>query len=313
MFILKGHKQPVNRVEFSADGKTLLLVDARRGVRLWDLETRATRWALEGNFFASVTFTPDYRHVLTCDHRPPTIASQGEPVPRSINPNHVLLHDVETGMTCSPPIQYGPESGLNDLAFSPNGARCAAQGDWLSSQLFWWEYPSGRPLPTWDVPPPDSGGFATMAFSPDGRMLAGMNAFRGVRLYDVATGGLRSMHPFNVRQGECRLAFHPNSKQLAFGSGPKMVILDLESQQEIAELCLPKKHFLGAAFTRDGRYLATVSNEATVKFWDTSSWRVTQEYAWEVGGLRCIAFDRDGFRAAAAGTGKKIVVWDLDD
>ncbi len=49
------------------------------------------------------------------------------------------------------------------------------------------------------------------------------------------------------------------------------------------------------------------------KFWDTSSGRVTQEYAWEVGGLRCLAFDRDGFRAAVAGTEKKIVVWDLDE
>jgi WD40 repeat protein len=311
MFILKGHKHPVQRVEFSADGTTLLSVDAQRKVRLWDLETRTTRWALEGNFFASVTFTPDCRHVLTCDHRRPTINSQGEQVSEVDRPNHVLLHDVETGTASPASIQYGP-SDLCDLTFSPDGTRCVAQGAFTSSELWWWEYPSGRPLRTWDVQFRNEGGFGSMTFSPDGRTLAGMD-LRGVPLIAVPSGDLRFLYPFEVKQGDFRLAFHPNGKYLAIGFGPKMVILDLDTRQEISELRLPKKYFLGAAFTRDGRFLATVSNEETVKFWDTSSWRVAQEYAWEVGGLRCIAFDRDGFRAAAAGTGKKIVVWDLDE
>ena len=64
-FILKGIKEPVKRVEFSPDGTTLLSVDAHDRVRLWDLETRETRWALDGTRYSSATFTPDGRHVLT--------------------------------------------------------------------------------------------------------------------------------------------------------------------------------------------------------------------------------------------------------
>ena len=68
----------------------------------------------------------------------------------------------------------------------------------------------------------------------------------------------------------------------------------------------------GVEFTRDGRFLATVSNEETVKFLDTGSWNVQTEMAWQIGGLRVIAFSPDGTLAAAGGRGKKVVVWDLE-
>ena len=315
MFILKGHNQPVQRLEFSGDGKTLLAVDSHHNVRLWDLGTRTTRWTLDSTYYdyiVSVTFTADCRHVLTYVWRRPAINAQSRPKSPLDHSTPFLLHDVETGMVSPASIQHVSGSSFTHLTFSPDGARCVAQNKHWTSEHLWWEYPSGVALPAWRLQAHNKLGFGAVAFSPDGRTLAGIE-HRGVHFFDVSSGQHRFLHPFRLTQTEYHLAFHPNGKYLAIGSGPRLVILDIDSRQEIAELRLDKKFFLDAAFTRDGRYLATVSNEETVKFWDTSSWRVTQEYAWEVGGLRCIAFDRDGFRAAAAGTGKKIVVWDLDE
>jgi hypothetical protein len=54
-----------------------------------------------------------------------------------------------------------------------------------------------------------------------------------------------------------------------------------------------------------------VSNEATVKFFDTSSWGLHTELAWQVGELRSLAFSPDGMLAAAGARGGKIL-WDVD-
>ena len=84
MFILKGHKHPVQRVEFSADGRTLLSVDARRGVRLWDLETRVVRLKLENDYLVSATFTPGSQQILTF----------GQEFGIVDQTSRILLHDV---------------------------------------------------------------------------------------------------------------------------------------------------------------------------------------------------------------------------
>jgi WD40 repeat protein len=90
-------------------------------------------------------------------------------------------------------------------------------------------------------------------------------------------------------------------------------VWDTAIGEQVAAVRQKQKCFLGLAFTPDGRYLGTVSNEDTVKLWDTSSWRLAREYAWQIGGLKCLAFSQDGMLAAAGSDKKKIIVWDMDD
>jgi WD40 repeat protein len=72
------------------------------------------------------------------------------------------------------------------------------------------------------------------------------------------------------------------------------------------------KAFTGLAFHPSGRFLAATSNDATVKFYDTATWKVAEAYDWEIGRLRSVAFSPDGMLAAAGGDKGKIVVWDVD-
>jgi WD40 repeat protein len=73
-----------------------------------------------------------------------------------------------------------------------------------------------------------------------------------------------------------------------------------------------RKEFTGLAFHPSGRYLAAISNDATVKFYDTVTWTLTRAFDWDIGRLRSIAFSPDGMLAAAGGDKGKIVVWDVD-
>jgi len=73
-----------------------------------------------------------------------------------------------------------------------------------------------------------------------------------------------------------------------------------------------KQHFTGIAFHPSGRLLAATSNDKTVKLYDAASGAVRQEFAWEIGRLRSVAFSPDGMLAAAGSDTGKVVVWDVD-
>ena len=89
-------------------------------------------------------------------------------------------------------------------------------------------------------------------------------------------------------------------------------IWDLENDRELALHKRGTKHFQGLSFTADGRYLATVSNDATVRIWNAGSWQEHTTITWEIGKLLNIAFAPDGCRAAAGSDAGKVVIWDVD-
>src|SRR5262249_4837627 len=73
-----------------------------------------------------------------------------------------------------------------------------------------------------------------------------------------------------------------------------------------------RKQFTGIAFHPSGRYLAATSNDATVKLYDTTTWKLAHTFTWKICPLKCIAFSPDGNLAAAGSDKGKVVVWDVD-
>ena len=73
-----------------------------------------------------------------------------------------------------------------------------------------------------------------------------------------------------------------------------------------------RKHFTAAAFSPDGKLLATTSNDTTVTMWDTATWQPVRQYAWEIGKLRAVAFAPDGLTCAAGSDTGKVVLFDVD-
>ncbi len=72
------------------------------------------------------------------------------------------------------------------------------------------------------------------------------------------------------------------------------------------------KHFTAAAFSPNGKLLATTSNDTTVTLWDTATWQPIRQYAWEIGRLRAVAFAPDGLTCAAGSDTGKVVLFDVD-
>ncbi len=302
MRLLSGHRRMVNSVSFSPDGRMLLSTGgyATEEARLFDLTTGKAKWAfyeqVETRFWGAA-LTPEGTRLLT-----------------STYPGGCRFVDLDSLAETPLPLQEGAPRPIGNPIFSPDGTQMIARADlWETGpRLHWWAYPTWEPLPTWTVAMQWAFRYCPPLFSPDSRTLADV-AGREVILYDVATGGERRRLPVAVKDGKAAMAFSPDSRLLAVASGLALVVWDVTTGAEVVAFRQKRKYFLGAAFTHDGRYLGTVSNEETVKLWDTSGWRLAREYAWQIGGLKSLAFSPDGMLAAAGGDKKKIVVWDLDD
>jgi WD40 repeat protein len=300
MIVLQGLGVKVDHVAFAADGRKLLAMGGHdpRATAVWRLpEGGRPTWF---DHFAGVQFTPDGESLIGVTYSsgwnleqeigrmplgpPPAAFVGGAPTPRWL------------GL-------------LNCMKLSPRLDRLAATN--LKSQVIWWSWPGFAPLAPWTMELCGRWCIGDLAFSPDGTSVA-VFQHGGLTLHETATGRLRWTAEVKGSAGVGCVAWSPDGRFVAAGAGKRLRVFDVADGSQIVERTQASKHFLDAEFTSDGRFLATVSNEATVKFFDTQSWGVHAELAWKVGGLRTIAFSRDGMLAAAGGVGKKVVVWDLD-
>jgi WD40 repeat protein len=114
------------------------------------------------------------------------------------------------------------------------------------------------------------------------------------------------------QQAVTHLAFSPDGRFLAGTAGPRLRVWDLGLDREVALHKRGPKHFQGLSFTHDGRFLATVSNDETVRIWDARTWTEHTTYTWKIGRLLNISFAPDGLRAAAGSDKGQIVIWDVE-
>lgn len=257
-------------IEYAPDGRALAVAGGGGGVGVWDAASgrrvgpllRAPRGPVENNphNVQGMAFGP--RGLLAA-------AEVG---------GTVRTWDLGRRELAGPTLRLAP-SALG-LAFSPDGSRLAIPFGAVSAEgsdgVEVRDVRSGQRLARLPV----DGEVRTVAFSPDGRLLAG-GQVDGAALLWATDGWQRVGAPLALREASAlAVAFSPDGRKLATSHADGAVVLwDVGSRQPIGSpLALPgspREVYTTASFTPDGSRLFTVHEDGRAFRWevDPDAWR----------------------------------------
>jgi eukaryotic-like serine/threonine-protein kinase len=260
----------VSSVAFSPDGNWLASAEAGRAVRIWAVKTthQAAPTVLQSRGAGRLAWSPDSRllvNVVWGDR-----AEKGSSRFRVwdvLTRQEFARGDLapEIGMAPSPNYSFrraGGTGGPLSVGYSPTGTAIAAGTQ--DGRVILWD-PSSRGIIR--SFPTGAGYVWSVAFSPDGRLLAS-GGDPSVRVWDTSTGAAITNLAGHARDLSS-LAFSPDGRRIASGSDDQTVKLwNTSTWQLEATLRGHIKNVSAVAFSRDGQTLVTGSDDGTVKLWN---------------------------------------------
>ena len=149
----------------------------------------------------------------------------------------------------------------------------------------------------------------SVAFSPDGQMLASGSFDQTVRLWDIGTEQL--LHTLTGHTNDVNsVAFSPNGETLVSGSWDGTIRLwNPNTGKHKRTLTDHKGGVASVTFNPDGKTLASGSADQTVRLWDTATWQVQRTLTGHASVVDVVAISPNGNTLASGSRDQTIRLW----
>ena len=157
--------------------------------------------------------------------------------------------------------------------------------------------------------PVDKGIFS-LAWKPQGQVLAFAGQERGIWIWDAGEGRLLQKL---AKQQEVitSLAWSPDSRMIASGSNDRSILLwDLVSGQPVLRLRRHEDNVLSLAWSPDGKQIASGSYDRTIRLWNVSDGK-SEVLQGHIDSVNCLAWSPDGNTLASGSGDQTIRLWDM--
>lgn len=282
--VLEGHEGRTGGCAF-APNKSWLVTSASDGIRVWNPESGQLIQVLEGtgsgHFSRNIALSPDGR-TLAVEHIDDLIQLWNTATwqPRTVLRGHKDFTDL--------------------FCFSADGKTIVSASDDHTIRV--WDTETGDQLRTLKT----REAVHSIAYGPDETLVT--MGEENLKVWDLATGGHLDLPSEEYAVGRCVAVSH-DRKWAAVPGLLGVTIHELLKSGQSPRTLRHATDLTAAAFSPDGRTLATGSNDGLVVLWCTHEWRPIDRIAAHGSRIEMLAFTSDGSLVATTGDDGTVRLW----
>jgi WD40 repeat protein len=316
-----GHTSPVTNIVYSPRQKVLISADHDGAARQWDAVTRKELRPLldrHGSFWSHYVLSPEgayLAHVGRYGFAQLWEVATGK---RLFDANDSLFEHLDEGK--QPRSRgYFYNCSASNVVFSPNGKLMAA-GSRKSVLLC--ETETGRELPPLEN---SEGEFRSVAFSPDGKLLASVKEAEATKpkqgahqvyVWDMDTGKERCHFSVDVQRYP-QLTFSPDDRLLAVtGWWSTIGFWEIATGRKVGVVEGQWNHVACQTFSPDGKMLAFADqkdglDEYPLYLAEAATGQIRRRFTGHRGHVLVLAFLPDGEALASGSMDTTVLLWDI--
>jgi WD40 repeat protein len=329
--IMRGHKNVVNTVSFSPDGKIVVTASGDSTAGLWNSETGEILREMSGHKGAvnSAVFSPDGTLILTASEDKTArlwnvetgevvydLGDQGSAVNYAAfnrDGNRVVTASVDgTARIWDLANRQGPvelkghTGAIFTAVFNQNGDRVVTASADKTARI--WDARTGTLLNELQK---HVSAVNSASFSPDGNYVVTASADFTALVWNIA-GGQREPSIINHSGPVTSATFSPSGKYIVTTDADRMArVWDVQAKHKLFDLEGHTDAVTGAAFSPNESRVITISADRTARVWELATGRFIAELRGHTDKLTSIAFSHNPAILVTGSSDATARVWDL--